>query len=290
MTNSIDPKELSAPEDDVITNNDTVKEKTKERKRPPALVAMIIVCFVLIVVLLTMALLTSMDEVTNVFNGGKVDIVLKEPNWEPSNGQNVVPDTEIDKNPSIYNNEKTDVFVFLKVTVPCIQTEIEKSETDADKGKVLLNSTGSTEEKVTVPMYKFGIMTQGRDTDDTGDDKYDYYSLNTDGAENYFQQKTNAGWTLLKDESKLSTDKKTYTYIYAHTEKSDSGKLLPLLPDHTTEFPLFDRVKLVNFDEHYEANRDYSIRVEAYGIQSYYLKENNSTTYVPSEVWAMIKK
>ena len=34
-----------------------------------------------------------------------------------------------------------------------------------------------------------------------------------------------------------------------------------------------------------DPNRNYSIRVEAYGIQSNYLKENNTTTYDPEVVW-----
>ena len=34
-----------------------------------------------------------------------------------------------------------------------------------------------------------------------------------------------------------------------------------------------------------DPNRNYSIRVEAYGIQSNFLKENNTTTYDPEEVW-----
>ena len=34
-----------------------------------------------------------------------------------------------------------------------------------------------------------------------------------------------------------------------------------------------------------DPNRNYSIRVEAYGIQSNFLKENNTTTYDPEDVW-----
>ncbi len=293
MTNALDGN-LVNHTDDVVTAN-----KSEKRKRPPALKAMIVLCFLLILVLLTMALLTSMDEVTNVFDAGKVDIILKEPDWNPPDAQHVVPEQEIFKNPYIYNNENTDVSVFLKVTVPCVQTEIEKNKVDNDKGKVLLNETDSSNgNKVTVPMYKFMIMTEGRNTpNDKTDDTYEYdQSIENAPAANendYFKQKINGGWTLMNNMSGmsgvgLSTDGKTYTYIYAHTGNDE--KLLPLKPDTQTEYPLFDKIKIVNFDENYDPNRNYSILVEAYGIQSYFLRENNGTTYEPVEVWNMINQ
>jgi len=285
MTNALDGN-LVNHTDDVVTAN-----KSEKRKRPPALKAMIVLCFLLILVLLTMALLTSMDEVTNVFDAGKVDIILKEPDWNPPDAQHVVPEQEIDKNPYIYNNENTDVSVFLKVTVPCVQTEIEKNKVDNDKGDVLLNETGSNGNKVKVPMYKFMTMTNGRNTPDKTDDVYTYdHSIENGTEANYFKQNINYGWTLINIDgtSGLSNDQKTYTYIYAHTGNDE--KLLPLKPDTQTEYPLFDKIKIVNFDENYDPNRNYSILVEAYGIQSYFLRENNGTTYDPVDVWNMINQ
>ena len=289
MTNALDGN-LVNHTDDVVTAN-----KSEKRKRPPALKAMIVLCFLLILVLLTMALLTSMDEVTNVFDAGKVDIILKEPDWNPPDAQHVVPEQEIFKNPYIYNNENTDVSVFLKVTVPCVQTEIERNNDAGHKGEVLLNETGSKGTKVKVPMYKFMIMTNGRNTpDDKNDDTYAYdHSIENGSTANYFDQNINGGWTLMNNMSGmsgvgLSTDGKTYTYIYAHTGNDE--KLLPLKPDTQTEYPLFDKIKIVNFDENYDPNRNYSILVEAYGIQSYFLRENNGTTYDPVDVWNMINQ
>ena len=45
-----------------------------------------------------------------------------------------------------------------------------------------------------------------------------------------------------------------------------------------------DWVNETRFDE----NRDYSVRVKAYGIQANYLSDNNQTVDDPAQVWGLI--
>ena len=61
---------------------------------------------------------------------------------------------------------------------------------------------------------------------------------------------------------------------------------------------LFDKIKLINFREDdegnnpeftFDRNREQSIKVEAYGIQAYFLAENNITKTNPYDVWNILK-
>ncbi len=236
-----------------------------KRKRSPAMTATIILMFLLIVLMITLAFFTSVDEVTNVFNAGNVDIVLTESEWKPADAQNIVPGTVLDKNPKITNNDEMDVYVFLKVTVPYDELKIENS-TD-QKGKAVF--TGE------VPLYKFVV------TDEYGTDSFQ------DSFDNV--QKVGKGWLLLSGYPTIDNVQKTYTYVYAHTQ--DNGRLLPLMKQHTTQYALFDKIRLMNFNEQqFDPQRDYSVRVEAYGIQTNFLKENNTTTTDPEEVWGIINR
>ena len=61
----------------------TTQAKKKQRRRSPGFIAGLVLLFVAIVILLTLAMFTSFDEVTNVFEAGKVDIVLTETEWKP---------------------------------------------------------------------------------------------------------------------------------------------------------------------------------------------------------------
>ena len=277
----------------------------------------------------------SFDEVTNVFEAGKVDIVLVEDKWDPNDGDKTVPNTIIDKNPAITNKEDTvDTCVFLKVYVPYENDPcfiIEKAEQDepGQGGRILFSQKDATPKSAPVPIYKF-VATGEKYSPKRSDpapkeavkgETYDG-TLYNDGCD---AQMVNPGWKLLKDYPKKVDSLKAYEYVYAHVHKVDGkDELLPLLAGTTTEYPLFNQIYVQNFRERdlYEKdeygnyilvcdkdgnnndipntehkvptgastlfpdpNRNYSIRVEAYGIQSYYLKENNTTTYDPEEVW-----
>ena len=304
-------------------NNTT---KSKKGKRSPALVAGLILLFLLIVIIITLAMFASFDEVTNVFEAGKVDIVLVEDKWDPNDGDKTVPNTIIDKNPAITNKEETvNTFVFLKVYVPYEDDPhliIEKAEQDEPDqgGKVLFDAKGSKPDPV-VPIYKF-VATEEKyyPKDNDPDPKKAVKGVTYDGTlfgNGCDAQKVNPGWKLLNDYPKIDKSLKAYEYVYAHVNE-EGTELLPLTAGTTTEYPLFNKIYVQNFrerdlykkdeygnyqmsksdnDETLEKvptgaetlfpdpNRNYSIRVEAYGIQSNFLKENNTTTYDPEEVW-----
>lgn len=257
--------------------------KNNEKKRSPAMATAIIVVFLLIVVMITLAMFTSFDLVTNRFDAGKVDIVLTETKWKPEDATKLVPGEDLDKNPVIVNNEQTDVFVFLKVTVPYDRFELEK-DSGTDKGKVLDNLHAF------VPLYKFMVY-NNNGTDDTSDDKYDKDS--TTGT----AQSVNSGWYLMDNNSdgcsEIDTTNRKITYLYAYVGSNGSKIMEKLTPGSATSKPLFDKVCLQNINGNiwdgskpvsFGGGRTYGIVVEAYGIQADYLGTGNEA----ESVWARI--
>ena len=94
----------------------------------------IIAAIVLLLVLLVggaIAYFTDKEEVKNTFTVGKVDITLTEPIWDgatdannndiPDYAENMMPDTEIDKDPTVtVAADSADAYVFVRVVVPCL--------------------------------------------------------------------------------------------------------------------------------------------------------------------------
>ena len=288
----------------------TTQAKKKQRRRSPGFIAGLVLLFVAIVILLTLAMFTSFDEVTNVFEAGKVDIVLTETEWKPQDGDNTVPNTFIDKNPNIINKEETvNTYVFLKVTIPydddpALIIEKAHQDTENDSGKIVYRNSDVADELRKVPLYKF--VATGKKAD--GTEELDPLILKN--ASNYYitdynssEQKINPGWVLVdlgKDENHhpianpiVDETHKTFTYIYAHVAEDEL--LAEVLPGQTVTYPLFNKVYLQNFREREKTQevstdfpdptRDYSIHIEAYGIQANFLKPNNTTTRDPSDVW-----
>ena len=64
------------------------------------------------------AFFTDKDTATNEFTVGNVSIDLTEPNWNPDNGKDLVPNQTVKKDPTITNDGVNDEYVFAKVTVP----------------------------------------------------------------------------------------------------------------------------------------------------------------------------
>ncbi len=284
----------------------------KKYKRSPALNASIILVFLSIVLLITLAMFVSFDEVTNRFEAGKVDIVLEEPHWDPKDGDETVPNTFIDKDPTIINKEETvDTYVFLEVIVPydddpnlIIETAYQDNKTDA--GKVVYenkttDSNNNTVAKNKVPIYKFvatGEATGAETHQTVSKMPNDHY---TGENEMYNEiQKVNPDWLLL--DTIDNEDNKTYTYVYAYV--FSDNLLKPLIATGKTEYPLFNSIYVQNFRERAKVEnsetheitvtpfpdptRDYSIKINAYGIQANYLKPNNLTETKPEKVWKML--
>ena len=253
-----------------MTKESKNKKKSK-RKRPPLLIASGIL-LLLIIPMLTLAFLYSEDETVNVFKSGRIDITLTETKWNPGSARNIVPGTELQKNPQVINNEDLPVFVFLKVTVPYTEKPLEVS-TGTDKGSTLTTTTP-------MPLYKFGVW-------DENQNKY-IYDENADKSQNYH----NTDWQPVYAEPTVNTTDKSLVYIFAHVNPSDRTKLIELASGTTTGVPLFDRIKLVNINEETikeRQGRDNNVTVEAYGIQTRFLENNNGTTYDPVAVWEKIE-
>ena len=117
---------------------------------------------------------------------------------------------------------------------------------------------------------------------------------------------------ILKDiELEIDEQKKAYTYLYAHVRTADNSDVMMVDGGHkvmaeviakqTVAYPLFNEIYLNNFRERAKDTnatppvtafpdpaRNYSIHIEAYGIQANFLKPNNTTTTIPEEVWPYI--
>lgn len=253
-----------------MTKESKNKKKSK-RKRPPLLIASGIL-LLLIIPMLTLAFFYSEDETLNFFDIGKIDITLTETNWNPNSALNIVPGTELPKNPRVINNEDLPVFVFIKVTVPYTDKPLEVSTGD-NKGSTLATTPP-------MPLYKFGVW-------DADNNKYNY-SETADKVQIYHD----SDWKLVYPQPTVNTDDKSLVYIFAHVNPSDTTKLIELASGHTTGVPLFDSIKLVNINEETikeRQGRDNNVTVEAYGIQTKYLESNNGTTYNPVAVWEKIE-
>ncbi len=240
----------------------------KRRKRSPVMAAMTASLLVLILLVTTMAMLSSQDIVKNTFNAGSLDITLIEPKWHPENAQGILPGDYLDKDPGVVSNEELDVYVFLKVSIPCDKLIIEDVS-----GNALTNGTAD------LPLFKL-VSDDQKEADTNALQKYhdDVWKLLDDD---------NNGYTYYTP----STDDNCgeYVYVYAYLG-GNAVTLRELQKDEQTSKPLFDKVYVSNFNENFnvKASRDYSVRVEAYGIQTRYLGDGGEPVNEPKAVWQKI--
>ena len=260
----------------------TKAEKKNKKKRSPALAAAIILLFVILVLLIaTLAYFSSFDEVTNVFEGGRIDIVLTEPKWNPGDAKNIVPGEYLNKDPYITNNEELPAYVFLKVTVPAVKVNYDNSS-GADKGSPQYDGTSEF-----LPMYKFVTVNESGTPNDASDD------ILTKDESFTSTQVYNDAWQILGGYPKAvgNDDNKAFEYVYVYKANEAIG-ISALEPGQKTIKPLFDKIYLQNFrnDNAYNADRDYSVRVEAYGIQTRYLASDGGDINDPAVIWNKIEQ
>ena len=289
--------------------SEKTENQKKRYKRSPALSASIILVFLSIVLLITLAMFTSFDEVTNRLEAGKVDIVLEEHHWKPSNGSEIVPNTFVEKDPSIRNKEETvNTYVFLEVIVPYedrarIVIENAYQDDSANAGQVA-HTIGADKK---VPLYKFVAMDEEINIEHYKNNSLQNYYDNTYTSAQKVNEKR---WYLLPGYPTDNAESRTFTYVYAYVQERnipvDSNAIVqlePLLAGRQTNIPLFNEIYLLNFREREEIKgtngtvtqtpfpepaRDYSIKINAYGIQANFLRENNETTTNPRAVWKML--
>jgi len=203
----------------------------------------------------TIAYFTSTDSVTNTLQSSNFDIILTESKWNPANGQNLIPNQTIDKNPVVTNLENTDAFVFITVKM-AYDTELME-----DNNGKYLGESGTP-----IPLYKFVI------NENSYDEKYTT------------EQEVHTGWELVKDYPVTDENSHIITYVYAYAE---NGKMTPLRKGESAP-PLFDKIKLWNFNEKAYAHMQ-DVIVEATGVQAG-LFINEEKMESSSEIWEFLHK
>lgn len=290
-----------------MTNNET----QNKRKRSPATLAGLVLIFLMIVLFISLAMFTSFDEVTNRLEAGRLDITLIEPHWDPEEGEDVEPNKDIPKDPAVRNDENTPAYVFLLVTVPYDDMTIEYNEFGTGSDLDTAEKKIMTVEKM--PYYKFEVM----EDENAAEPVYRY-----DPGFDADQMVYGSRWKLIDGptvevggEGQMQnhlitvddTTRKTYSYLYAYMIENSTDKMQPLNPTNTTH-QLFDKLHVTNFREILEKQvtdeqnhtvtsyepfptyrRDYSVRLETFGIQANFLKANNQTEDNPYKVWEILK-
>ena len=188
----------------------------------------------------------SSDYVTNRFTSTTLDIELLEENYDRLTFQqrnSLIPNTELPKDPKIMNTDKTDAFVFLRITVPVGRvTDVLPDGTKTDRKRQELFLIKSLHNAV---------------PDENGN------CFNTDRSDNEY-------WIEL-EEYEQGTDYSgdARTYVFGYSVYLSSGEL--------TE-TLFDSICLKNIIQ-YEANPDQllNVKVQAYGIQADYIDDIQKT-------------
>lgn len=165
----------------------------------------------------TSAYLTDREVSTNVYTVGRVDIIGKEPNWDPTDTNNngvpdksehQVPNQELPKDPQIQNvDEHNGAVVFVKVTVPV-------------ENVTKVNDDGTKDTKKKQEIF--------------------YMKQNSDAAsthENHFH----SNWIeLASEEIGKGMNGPVRTYVFGYNKVLEPGK--------TTD-PLFQKTQLKNILE-----------------------------------------
>lgn len=218
-----------------------LKKLTKTQKKK--IITLLVAAYLLvgIVIILTISLFVTFDTVTNRFEAASLEISLLEDHYDrlsPSEKMTLVPNKTLPKDPRIQNIDKTDAFVFLKVTVPV--SGVTDVEADGTKPSKLRQEV-------------FRLKTEANKDDNTRETDF-----NTSASEN------DEFWIELPEfetGTDLSGDWRTYVFGYS----------VFLRPGETTE-TLFDYIQLKNLVQ-YEISPDdlMNVRVDAYGIQADYV-------------------
>ena len=273
----------------------TELNQKKKKKRSPVLLTTILLLFLLIVILVTLAFFTSFDEVTNRFQGGKIDIILTEPSWKPEKALSIVPDATLAKDPYITNNEDIPAYVFLKVTVPAVKYNYDNDNDTNSKGTKVPAPTDY------VPLYKFYKLVDNNNPhtpNNLSDDTPTWNSsLNT-------AQEVYSDWRFIDTNDNPDPDNpkpklinadtpSSAVFEYVYVYKENETVIKELAPHTTTVKPLFDGIHLLNIrndDKFPSGTRNYSIKVQAYGIQTKYLSNNGVDINVndPIQIWNKI--
>ena len=217
--------------------------KKKSRKKRKQILSWLILADLVMLLGLScsLAYFTSVDEVTNSFKGKNMNIALSEFNYgtlAPKQRITLIPNRLLPKDPMIQNIDETDVFVFIKLTVP-----VYTSHAVADDGTIVSNS----EQEVF-------ILKSG---DDSQSAVEGFHTRQNDDDKDY--------WVELPSFEEGTDYQSTYrTYVFGYS--------VYLKPYEYTE-TLFDYIELKNIKQFDIAPGDIlDVKVDAFGIQADYLE------------------
>jgi len=193
----------------------------------------------------TYAYLTDQDEKLNTFTVGNVDITLEEPIFdnEHNNEKELVPNQEINKDPTVKITTDVPSILFVEITSP----KLAMTKIAAD-----------------------GTKAQSRTTEDPFD--YFHMEVPAGGKDAVKTGGFSNRWIRLEQlETPLETSgTKTYVFAYSKVMTKDTSTLAGA---GKTE-PVFDKVKLKNFLEAgTNGYKDMKIDIKAYAIQASYVND-----------------
>ena len=202
------------------------------------------------------AYFTATDDATNTFTVGKIDIQQLEPNWEPP--EDIVPNQEIQKDPQIKNTGENDAYLLEVVRVP---------------HKNIVTSNTTTGERAAAAA-KTQLFQLNKTKDSAGANVWT-------GTDTYHDE----AWTLIATDPAGSDTANYVTYVFAY---ATGGAMTPVAKDATTT-PVFESVTFANAvsDQGLE-DQSYDIKVNAFGIQKDFIKDNSNGATAPADVWAVL--
>ena len=209
-----------------------------------------------------LAYFTDADTVTNTFTSGKIQLDLVEPNY-PGNDSaevtNLVPGEEIVKDPQIINDGENDEYVFLEVYVPYVNATIAADDGTRAGDKAL---TELFTYKVNDGWEEISAVTDVRAAAAATADTAQY---NGDGLGEMVQLE---GVNYVRHVYAYATGGELTALVGTDNSGQQKADGSSGTTGQTTP-ALFNAVKLANLveDENFE-NSEYSIRINAYGIQT----------------------
>lgn len=239
----------------------------------------------LLVVASIMAYFTGSDAVTNRLKAISLDITLTETKWKPPT-DTVLPDEVLEKNPQVTNNGEADAFVFLRVRVPYVVNTAMDCSGGEDIGNGKTAEKGEQRPRVEnqpMPLFKFVVTTK-----DSNSNEVDTYDKELTSEQVVHDER----WTLLTGYPFADKTNMELVYVYAYTEKGDSGTLTATKKGDPATVALFDKIRLVNYGSEHLAdnvNGVLVVNVDAFAIQASDLGDG-LTTANPLGVWNFLKQ
>lgn len=211
----------------------------KNKKR----IMILAVCVPLLIVVIigTMAFFTSNDEATNTLTIGNVRISLSETNYpgnDDSTVTDMIPYSEVSKNPQVTNVGTNKAFVFLRVTVP-VRDVTEINPNGSHNGEKHLQEI--------------------------------FYFKDIDDEETTLKNKFDNNWIELAGcEEGTNHESDTRTYVFGYKDVVSPGEITNSLFDKV-------QLKNV-IEGDLVANQAQTIKIEAMAIQSEYIDTITETS------------